>query len=91
VRRGDEVAFSIGAGTTLDRVTRDAVVAFESDGLEPAAGGHGSVAVTGMARHLSEGDNGERAVLERLPGWDPSRRRWVVRVSTEFMSGRRSG
>ena len=44
----ERVVFSIGAGTTLDRATRDTVVAFESDGHDAGRGGQWSVTVTGM-------------------------------------------
>jgi nitroimidazol reductase NimA-like FMN-containing flavoprotein (pyridoxamine 5'-phosphate oxidase superfamily) len=87
---GDHVVFSIGAGTTLDRATRDAVVAFESDGHEAADGMQWSVMVTGVARHLPADGDRWRAALADLPVWADAAARCVVAVSTDYVSGRRT-
>ena len=78
----ERVVFSIGAGTTLDRATRDTVVAFESDGHDAGCGGQWSVTVTGVARHLRDDGMGVG-----LPAW-PAPARRVVAVSIEYVSGR---
>jgi nitroimidazol reductase NimA-like FMN-containing flavoprotein (pyridoxamine 5'-phosphate oxidase superfamily) len=87
---GEHVVFSIGAGTTLDRATRDAVVAFESDGHEPNDGMQWSVMVTGVARHLPVDGDRWRAALADLPAWAGADARHVVAVSTDYVSGRRT-
>jgi uncharacterized protein len=87
---GEHVVFTIGAGTTLDRATRDAVVAFESDGHEPADGMQWSVMVTGVARHLPADGDRCRAALADLPAWAGTDARRIVTVSTDYVSGRRT-
>jgi nitroimidazol reductase NimA-like FMN-containing flavoprotein (pyridoxamine 5'-phosphate oxidase superfamily) len=85
---GEDVVFSVAAGTTLDRATRDAVVAFETDcGTNDAR--HWSVTVTGMARHVTS-DEHAMGALERLPSWPVPDARRVVAVTTDYLSGRRS-
>ena len=85
---GDQVVFSIGEGSTLDRATRDAVVAFEADGHDAGGAAQWSVTATGMARHVS-GDELAMSAAERLPASAADGRR-VVAVSTDYLSGRRS-
>jgi len=86
----EEIVFSIGAGTTLDRATRDAVVAFESDGHEAGTGGQWSVTVTGLARHVPDRPDGGQAFVTDLPVWDGAEARRFVVVSTDYVSGRRT-
>jgi nitroimidazol reductase NimA-like FMN-containing flavoprotein (pyridoxamine 5'-phosphate oxidase superfamily) len=82
---GDRVVFTIAAGSTLARATRDAVVAFETDGQHADGGGYWSVTATGMARHVEAG-----AADGCLPTWTAAERRQVVTISTDYLSGRRS-
>jgi nitroimidazol reductase NimA-like FMN-containing flavoprotein (pyridoxamine 5'-phosphate oxidase superfamily) len=84
----EHVVFSVATGTTLDRATRDAVVAFETDGPEPDDTAHWSVTVTGIARHVSCDDPAMSAV-DRLPARPETDGRRVVAVSTDYLSGRR--
>ncbi len=83
----EQVVFSVGVGTVLHRATRDAVVAFESDGLEPDGRRQWSVSVTGIARHLADG-SGRSAVV--APGWTHLETPAMVAISTEYLSGRRT-
>ena len=85
----EQIVFSVAAGTTLDRATRDSVVAFEADG-HADGGAPWSVSVTGMARHVDSGDQTMSAV-DRLPAWTVPDNRRVVAVSTDYLSGRRGG
>jgi nitroimidazol reductase NimA-like FMN-containing flavoprotein (pyridoxamine 5'-phosphate oxidase superfamily) len=84
---GEQVVFSVAAGSTLDRATRDAVVAFETDGQDPDGTAPWSVTVTGMARHIS-GCEHVRQAAARLPAWAPADGRRVVTVSTDYLSAR---
>jgi hypothetical protein len=86
---GEQVVFSVGAGTALDRATRDAVVAFESDGLEPDGRRQWSVTVTGIARHLVDGPVVGRPDA-MVSGWAHLETPRVVTVSTDYLSGRRT-
>ena len=75
-------------GSQLDLATRDAVVAFEADDIGPGDGGW-TVAVTGIASEVPDGQ-----ARNRFPELAPDRwggtagDRWV-RVSLELVSGRR--
>ena len=83
---GDQVVFSVGVGTVLHRATRDAVVAFESDGHGADGRRQWSVSVTGIARHLA----GDERVRGLAPGWAHLEAPAMVAVSTEYLSGRRT-
>jgi nitroimidazol reductase NimA-like FMN-containing flavoprotein (pyridoxamine 5'-phosphate oxidase superfamily) len=85
----DEVVLRVGAGSTLDRATRDEVVAFEADGIAEG-GGYWSVTLTGVARQLANGFEPEWADALPLPCWPTSRPHHLVVVSTDHMSGRRT-
>jgi nitroimidazol reductase NimA-like FMN-containing flavoprotein (pyridoxamine 5'-phosphate oxidase superfamily) len=85
---GEHVVFTIAPGSTLDRATRDAVVAFEADGHDGDDSAPWSVTATGMARHVDDNEFALAAV-DRLPAWAPTAARRVVTVSTDYLSGRR--
>lgn len=85
-----EVVFRVGVGSTLDRATRDEVVAFEADGIGPNAGGDWSVTLTGVASQLPNGSAPDWADALALPRWPTSRPHLLVVVSTDHMSGRRT-
>lgn len=86
---GDEVVILTGAGTKLDAATKNAVVAFEVDDMDPIEHTGWSVMVTGMAREVV--DEAEIAELTRrpLPHWAPGGRERIIAISTEIASGRR--
>jgi hypothetical protein len=69
------VQFRTLIGSTLERATQQAVIAFETDGVDDQQR-HWSVAVTGVARHLPSGGR---------PGNGLQR----VAVGPDLMSGRR--
>ena len=69
------VQFRTLIGSTLGRATREAVIAFETDGVDDQQR-HWSVAITGVARHLPSGGR---------PGNGLQR----VAVGPDLISGRR--
>ena len=86
---GDRIVIRTGRGSKLDAATRDAVVAFEVDELEPTWRSGWSLVVTGVAREVTHPD--EVARLSSLLG-----RRWPARgderlitIPVELISGRR--
>ena len=85
----ERVVFSVGAGTVLHRATRDAVVAFESDGVETDGRRQWSVTVTGIARHVTDNDIPGRSAIVAA-GWARREALTMVAVSTEYVSGRRT-
>jgi nitroimidazol reductase NimA-like FMN-containing flavoprotein (pyridoxamine 5'-phosphate oxidase superfamily) len=85
---GESIVLCVGAGSTLDRATRYAVVAFEVDGSD--AGGEWSVSTVGVARPIPEGSDTNRAEALPLPRWWLDRPHQFVSVSTEHLSGRRA-
>lgn len=84
---GEDVVFPADPGGELDVAVRDAVVAFEADHFDPAAGW--SVVVTGIPTEFREGAELRR--LRAVPtltagsGQSPC----LFRLSTEMVSGRR--
>jgi hypothetical protein len=85
---GDTVVLCVGVGSTLDRATRHAVVAFEVDGSD--LGAEWSVSVVGVARPVPEGDESAHAETLPLPRWWLGRPHRFVSVSTDQMTGRRA-
>lgn len=85
----DEVVIRTGAGTKLDAATRNAVVAFEVDDMDPIEHTGWSVMVTGIAREVV--DEAEIARLSRrpLPHWAPGGTDTIIAISTELATGRR--
>jgi nitroimidazol reductase NimA-like FMN-containing flavoprotein (pyridoxamine 5'-phosphate oxidase superfamily) len=85
----DRIVIRTGHGTKLDAATRNAVVAFEVDDVEPSMRTGWSVVVTGVARELTE--HGELARARRLPLdlWAAGPDHRVVAISTDIVSGRR--
>jgi nitroimidazol reductase NimA-like FMN-containing flavoprotein (pyridoxamine 5'-phosphate oxidase superfamily) len=86
----DRIVLRVAAGGTLDRATRDAVVAFETDGPATVVGGEWSVTLTGMARQLQDGLEAEHAETLALPYWPAERPHRFVTISTDHLSGRRA-
>ena len=85
---GRDVVFRTAAGTKLAAALRGAVVAFEVDDFD--ADGHRgwSVLIVGKAAEIT---GSELVGLEPLPvqAWAPDVRDHVVRIESEFVSGRR--
>jgi nitroimidazol reductase NimA-like FMN-containing flavoprotein (pyridoxamine 5'-phosphate oxidase superfamily) len=86
---GRQILIRTSLGTKLDAATRNAVVAFEVDEIDPATRSGWSVVVRGVARPLT--DAGEIEAARRLPleRWAPGSDSRVIAVSVELVSGRR--
>ena len=84
----EQIVIRAGEGTKLAAATRNAVVAFETDEVDPVYHSGWSVVVTGVAREVTEPD--ELARLEALPlaSWAGADGRYIA-ISTEMVSGRR--
>ena len=85
---GDQIVIRTGKGSKLDAATRNAVVAFEVDDINPLYHSGWSVVITGIAREVTDPLELER--LERLPlaHWAQTNGRYIA-ISTEIVSGRR--
>ncbi|MDE3086994.1 MAG: pyridoxamine 5'-phosphate oxidase family protein [Acidobacteriota bacterium] len=83
------IVFRTGTGTKLDAATRNAVVAFEVDDLDPLYHEGWSVLVVGVADELTDRALLQRAEALPLSPWAPGRRDHFVRLQPEFVSGRR--
>jgi nitroimidazol reductase NimA-like FMN-containing flavoprotein (pyridoxamine 5'-phosphate oxidase superfamily) len=84
------IVIRTGRGTKLDAATRNAVVAFEVDDIDPMYHTGWSVLVTGVARDLTH--HSELLHLPHLPArWAPetSSDGRLVAISLDLMTGRR--
>jgi nitroimidazol reductase NimA-like FMN-containing flavoprotein (pyridoxamine 5'-phosphate oxidase superfamily) len=86
---GDDIVFRTGAGTKLEAATRNAVVAFEVDDMDPLTHEGWSVMVTGVARAVTDHDELMDVDPHRIPHWAPSPNGHVVAISTDIVTGRR--
>ena len=85
------VHFLTAAGTKLAAAVRGAVVAFQVDDIDEASRTGWSVLVVGEA-HLLDDAAAARVTAGLGPEpWAPGVRRHLVRIGTEFVSGRRIG
>lgn len=88
---GDVIAFRTGLGSKLDAATRNNVVAFEVDDMDPLWHTGWSVMVTGIARIVSDPAEEEALTSVGVPKWAPTVQDRLVVVSTDVISGRRMG
>lgn len=86
----DRIVLAAGVGTALDRGTDGYVVAFQTDGIDEATQSEWSVGVVGVANHLTNAQDLERAMAFALPRWGAGEPRQFVALSTDQISGRRS-
>jgi len=86
---GDEVAFRTTVGTKLEAATRNAVVAFEVDDLDPMYHTGWSVVVVGVAREVTDAAERGRFEAANMPRWAPIDAHRIVAISTQMVSGRR--
>ena len=86
---GRDVLIRTGRGTKLDAATRNAVVAFETDEIEPERKVGWSVAITGVAREVTDPDEVAAAQQLHLERWAPGPDHRLVAISTDVVSGRR--
>ena len=83
---GDRILFRTSPGTKLDAATRNAVVAFEVDHVDPVYHSGWSVLVTGIASDV-EGPTDDESWT--TPRWAPGQDERVVAISINQISGRR--
>jgi len=83
------IVFRTAAGTKLDVATRNSVIAFEVDKIDPVYHEGWSVLVVGMAEELTDPATLQRALDLPLAPWAPGSRDHVVCVRPELVSGRR--
>ena len=75
----DRIVFRTSGGAKLDAATRNAVVAFEVDDMEPLSHTGWSVMVTGMAREVTDPAEARRVAIGQHPSVGTGRRRAVRR------------
>jgi len=86
---GNRIVFRTGTGTKLAAATRNAVVAFEVDDIDPVNHTGWSVVVTGVARPVVDPDDLARLNGLGIARWAAGDDGHVVEVSLEIVSGRR--
>jgi len=87
----DDLAIVVGVrpGSQLDDATRDAVVAFEADDVDPGVGTAWSVSVTGVTSDITDPTELARVRSLGLDGWAGGATGRFKRISTDLISGRR--
>jgi nitroimidazol reductase NimA-like FMN-containing flavoprotein (pyridoxamine 5'-phosphate oxidase superfamily) len=83
------IIFRTGPGTKLAAATRNAVVAFEVDDIDPLSHTGWSVVVTGVARPVVDHDDLARLTDLGIARWAPGHDGHVVEVSLDLVTGRR--
>jgi len=86
---GGRILIRTGEGTKLDLATREAVIAFEVDHVEPFSHSGWSVCVTGVAKEILDPGELHRVDTLPLPHWTPNGISHVLAVSLDLVSGRR--
>lgn len=86
---GERILVRTGPGTNLDSATRQAVVAFEVDGVDPIDSCEWSVAVTGTASTVTDPRDPAWGVTGPLTRWSAAAQPTMIAISTEMISGRR--
>jgi len=89
----DDLAIVVGVrpGSQLDDATRDAVVAFEADDVDPGAGTAWSVSVTGVTSDITDPTELAHVRSLGLDGWAGGATGRFKRISTDLISGRQGG
>jgi hypothetical protein len=85
---GEQILIRTSAGTKLEAATRDSVVAFEIDEIDPVSHTGWSVMVQGMARHVTDPAELERIRDLPLARWAPGGGGHIVAIRPEIVSGR---
>jgi nitroimidazol reductase NimA-like FMN-containing flavoprotein (pyridoxamine 5'-phosphate oxidase superfamily) len=83
------IVFRTGVGTKLAAATRNAVVAFEVDDIDPLEHTGWSVVVTGVARPVVDPDDIASLTEMGIARWAAGLDGHVVEVSLDLVSGRR--
>lgn len=83
----DQIMFRTARGTKLDAATKNTVVAFEIDEMDPFSHTGWSVVVTGIASVVGAD---QRAALDvPIARWAPDPDGTVVAIATDLVTGRR--
>ncbi len=88
VLHGD-VVFATDEGSKLDAALRGYVVSIEADGVDRLYHTGWSVIVTGVAELLTDPSEIEQASRVPLHPWAPGPHRFLVRIPSTVVSGRR--
>lgn len=88
VHEGD-VVFATSDTSKLRSACRNAVIAFEIDGIDPAQCCGWSVLVVGTANEAGDAERDELADLDGVRPWLHDRASNLVRLRPEFVQGRR--
>ncbi len=80
----------VRAGSQLDYATRDAVVAFEADDVDPSQGTAWSVSVTGVTSDITDPTELAHVRSLGLDDWGGAAGRFI-RISADLISGRHGG
>lgn len=86
---GDRIVFRTSVGTKLDAATKNAIVAFEVDDVEPFSHSGWSVVAIGQVREVTEPAELATLATAMIPRWAPTLQDRTVEISTEMISGRR--
>ena len=87
----DRIVFRTGHGTKLDAATRNSVVAFEVDDIDPMSHAGWSVMVTGEAREVTDPERLARLDDAAIPHWAHTDIEATLEVATTMVTGRRIG
>lgn len=85
----DRIVFRTEIGTKLDAASAGSVVAFEVDDFDLCSHTGWSVAVSGIAREVTDAHDIAELSSSSIPRWAPSHNGRVVAIETELVSGRR--
>jgi uncharacterized protein len=72
----------------LAAATRGAVVAFETDSLDPVAEGGWSVTVIGQSHQVTDADQISRLERMGLSSWAPGQQQNFIRITPGILTGR---
>jgi nitroimidazol reductase NimA-like FMN-containing flavoprotein (pyridoxamine 5'-phosphate oxidase superfamily) len=86
-----DLVFTTDTGSKLDAAVEGNVVSVEADGVDRLYHTGWSVLVTGVAEVLTDPDDIERVQRLPLQAWAPGPHRFLVRVPSTIVSGRRLG
>lgn len=84
-----EIVIRTDASGKLAAATRGVVVAFEADSVDVVGHSGWSVTVVGYSRAVTDSDDIRRLEQLALTPWAPGKRDHFIRVSAEFVTGRR--
>lgn len=85
----EHILFRTGRGTKLEAATRNAVVAFEADAIDPMSHTGWSVMVTAIARELADPAHLDPSSVTAIPRWASRDEGRVIALDTNRVSGRR--